>query len=76
MRSLRPILLSWLWILVTANNENDLETIDLLENQNGTTVRSPKTKTTQTFMNIVICRKSISNVAVPIYSKKKGSSLP
>ena len=54
MRSLRPILLSWLWILVTANNENDLETIDLLENQNGTTVRSPKTKTTQTFMNVVI----------------------
>ena len=36
MRSLRPILLSWLWILVTANNENDLETIDELENQNGT----------------------------------------
>ena len=54
MRSLRPILLSWLWILVTANNENDLETIDLLENQNGTTVRSPKTTTTQTFMIIVI----------------------
>jgi len=37
MRSLRPILLSWLWILATANNESDLETIDLLENQNGTT---------------------------------------